>query len=473
MAGFSFFKKRRLSLVLIVAALAVGLAGYIVYSREDTPKYMTQPIERGSIRSVVGATGTLTAITTTQVGTQVSGTILKWSADFNDHVKQGQMIAEIEPSLFQAAYEQSLANVKTAEADVVNQRASLANLQANLEKAKIGVRDAKIKLDRALGMNASGLIAQSDLDVAKVNHDSALASQRAAEAQIESQRAQLVSAEARVAQAQANLRTAKVNLDHTKIFAPIDGVVVNRAIDVGQTVAASFQTPTLFTIANDLTKMQVFANIDEADVGRIHEGSGAMFNVDAYPGEFFLGRIAQIRLNPTTIQNVVTYTAVIQVDNPELKLKPGMTANVTIQVAQRENVLKVPNAAIRFIPPQSEDEKKASTGMAQSPAAAKGPPAQGGRPRPEGGPARMGGGPGGGRMPAEQKVWLIDEKSKKLRPVTVKLGITDGVYTELVDGPLHEGDNVVVGQQLTGAARSGAQRPPGMGGGRPPGGGFR
>jgi len=470
MAILGFYKKHRIISILILVVVLVAAAGYIVYSREDAPKYIDQAVERGNLRSVVGATGTLTAITTTQVGTQVSGTISKWYADFNDHVKAGQLIADIEPSLFQASYEQAVANLKTSEADVVNQRANIANLQAGLEKAKIGVRDAKIKLDRAQGMWDSGLLAQSDLDVAKITYDSAVASQDAAAAQIDSAKAQLLSSEAKVAQARANVTTAKVNLDHTKIYAPMDGVVVNRAIDVGQTVAASFQTPTLFTIANDLTKMQVFANIDEADVGRIHENSGSIFSVDAYPGEIFRGRIAQIRLNPTTISNVVTYTAVIEVDNPELKLKPGMTANVTIQVASRENILKIPNAAIRFIPPQSEEEKKAPAGTALP---AQGASQQGARPQGSGGPGSSGGGKGSSRVSADQKVWLIDSKTKKLRPLTVKLGVTDGIFTELVEGPLQEGDRVVVGQQIAGAARTGQQRPPGApGAGGRPGGGF-
>ncbi|MBZ5537323.1 MAG: efflux RND transporter periplasmic adaptor subunit [Acidobacteriia bacterium] len=494
MAILDFYKKHRIVYILILVVVLVAAAAYIVYSREDAPKYVDQSVERGNIRSVVGATGTLTAITTTQVGTQVSGTISKWYADFNDHVKNGQLLADIEPSLFQAAYEQANANVKTSEADVVNQRANIGTLQAGLEKAKIGVRDAKIKLDRAQGMSDNGLIALSDLDVAKINYESAVASQRAAEAQLESARAQLVSSQARVAQAKANLSTAKVNLDHTKIYAPIDGVVVNRAIDVGQTVAASFQTPTLFTIANDLTKMQVFANIDEADVGRIREGGGSIFTVDAYPGEVFRGRIAQIRLNPTTISNVVTYTAVILVENPEMKLKPGMTANVTISVASRENVLKVPNAAVRFIPPQTDEEKKASAGTVRpTPSGGQqGGGQQGGGQQGAGqqaagqqgasdrgrGQGSGGGGMGrfgGSRMSAEQKVWVIDSKTKKLRPVTVKLGITDGIFTELVEGPLQEGDRVVVAQQASGTARTGQQRPPGAPGTtpRPGGGGFR
>lgn len=496
MAILGFYKKHRIISILVLVIVLVAAAAYIVYSREDAPKYVDQAVERGNIRSVVGATGTLTAITTTQVGTQVSGTISKWYADFNDHVKDGQLLADIEPSLFQASYAQALANLKTSEADVVNQRANITNLQAGLEKAKIGVRDAKIKLARAQGMWDSGLLAQSDLDVAKIAYDSAVASQEAAAAQIDSAKAQLLSSEAKVAQSKANVTTAKVNLDHTKIYAPMDGVVVNRAIDVGQTVAASFQTPTLFTIANDLTKMQVFANIDEADVGRIREGGGSIFTVDAYPGEVFRGRIAQIRLNPTTISNVVTYTAVILVENPELKLKPGMTANVTIQVASRENVLKVPNAAVRFIPPQTEEEKKAAAGTVRSTQGTS--PASGSQPsgtQPSGtqqgggqqaaaqqgasqrsrGQGSGGGGMGrvGGRTPAEQKVWVIDSKTKKLRPVTVKLGITDGIFTELVEGPLQEGDRVVVAQQIAGTARAGQQRPPGAPGSTPRPGGFR
>ncbi len=478
MSLLSVFKKHRLLSFVILTVVIMAAAAYIVYSREDAPKYMTQAVERGNLRSQVGATGSLTAITTTQVGTQVSGTISKWYADFNDHVKANQLIAEIEPSLFQAAYDQALANLKTSEADVANQKATLVNMQANLVKAQVGVRDAKIKLDRAQGLLKDGILAQSDFDTAQVNYDSAIASQNAAQAQIDSQVAQVNSSVARVAQAQANLKTAKVNLEHTKIYAPIDGVVVNRAIDVGQTVAASFQTPTLYTIANDLTKMQVYANIDEADVGRIQQSSGAIFTVDAYPGENFRGRISQIRLNPTTISNVVTYTAVIQVDNPDLKLMPGMTANINIQVARRDNVLKIPNAALRFIPPQAEEDKKnASSSSAQRTQQTGG---QQQAARPQGGAAGGAQGAtggangtrrtGGSRASNEQSVWVFDTKAKKLTQVPVKIGITDGIYTELVEGNLHEGDLLVVGQQIGTAARGNQVRSP-MGG-APRGGGF-
>jgi HlyD family secretion protein len=282
---------------------------------------VTAPIVRGDIADAVGATGTLQAVTTVQVGTQVSGTILELHADFNSLVKKGQVLARLDPSLFQTQIEQA--------------RANLIRAQADLERLRVTLDDARTKLSRAKELAGRQLIPQNELDTADVNV-------RSAEAQIRSSQAQ-------VTQAQASLNQNQVNLDHTVILAPIDGLVISRNVDIGQTVAASMQAPTLFVLAADLTKMQVLANLDESDVGRIRP-TDVRFRVDAYPTDDFIGTVSQVRLQPIVQQNVVTYATVIDVPNPELKLKPGMTANVNIEIARATNVVRVPNAALRFRP---------------------------------------------------------------------------------------------------------------------------
>ncbi len=311
--------------VLLLVLGAAGGALYWYYGlRPTAPAFTvaTSAVTRGDVVDTVGATGTVQAVTTVQVGTQVSGTIQSLGADFNSLVAKGQVLARLDPSLFQTQIEQA--------------RANLIRAQADLERLRVSLDDMRTKLARARELSGRQLIPKSDLDTAEVNV-------RLAEAQIRS-------SEAQVTQAQASLSQNEVNLQHTVIEAPIDGLVISRSVDVGQTVAASMQAPTLFLLAADLTKMQVVANLDESDVGRIRPGQAASFRVDAYPEDTFLGTVVQVRLEPKVAQNVVTYATVINVPNNELKLKPGMTANVTIEIARSTNVLRIPNGALRFRP---------------------------------------------------------------------------------------------------------------------------
>lgn len=313
------------ALLILIALVAVGGSVYAYYHYRDTgPKFTitAAPVGRGDVVDTVGATGTLQAVTTVQVGTQVSGTIESLYADFNSLVTKGQVLARLDPSLFQTQIEQA--------------RANLTRAQADLERLKVALDDAKTKAARARELSGRQLIPKSDLDTAEINV-------RSAEAQIRSSEAQVI-------QAQAALNQNLVNLQHTVIEAPIDGLVISRSVDVGQTVAASMQAPTLFILAADLTKMQVVANLDESDVGRIRPGQHVTFRVDAYPADDFTGSVSQVRLEPKVQQNVVTYATVIDVPNDQLKLKPGMTATVSIEIAKASNVLRIPNAALRFRP---------------------------------------------------------------------------------------------------------------------------
>jgi len=315
--------RKTLLILAAVAAIAAGAYGYYRYTQKPVaPTITTARITRGVIAETVGATGTLQAVTTVQVGTQVSGTIQELNADFNSLVRKGQVLARLDPSLIQSQIEQARANLIRAEAD--------------LERLRVSLDDARTKLTRARELSDKKLIAQTELEAAEV-------AVRSAEAQLRSQ-------QAGVTQSQASLKQNEVNLAHTVIESPIDGLVISRNVDVGQTVAASMSAPTLFVLAADLTKMQVLASLDESDVGRIRPGQLVHFRVDAFPTEEFTGNVTQVRLQPTTVQNVVTYQTVIDVPNPGLKLKPGMTANVNIEIARRADVLRVPNTALRFRP---------------------------------------------------------------------------------------------------------------------------
>jgi len=335
--------RKTLTVLAILAAVAAAGYGYYRYSsRPEAPTINTARVTRGDIAETVGATGQLQAVTTVQVGTQVSGTIQDLQADFNSLVRKGQVLARLDPSLFQTQIEQA--------------RANLIRAQADLERLRVALEDARTKLKRAQELWEGKLIARTELEAAEV-------ATRSAEAQLKSQ-------QAAVTQSQASLSQNEVNLQHTIITSPIDGLVISRNVDVGQTVAASMSAPTLFVLAADLTKMQVLASLDEADVGRIRPGQTVHFRVDAFPNEEFLGSVTQLRLQPTTVQNVVTYQTVIDVPNPQLKLKPGMTANVNIEITRRSNVLRVPNTALRFRP---TTEIFAALGQT--------PPAMGGRGR--------------------------------------------------------------------------------------------
>ncbi len=497
----------------IISVIVIGVILFAAFglNRKDKTQYFTAKVEHGDIRAVVDATGTINAVTSVQVGSQVSGNIYKLHADFNSKVKRGQLIAEIEPSLFQGALLQ-------AKADEENAKANVAAAKANLEKAKATLAQAKADFERTSGLTKAGVMSQQQLDLAKANYDSAVAAVSAGDAQV-------TQAVAQEAQRKAAVEVAQTNLDHTYIYAPIDGTVVNRAIDVGQTVAASLQAPTLFTIAQDLTKMQVYTKTDESDVGQIRVGQKVSFKVDAFPRETFSGAVSQIRMNPTTVQNVVTYDTIIDFDNPDLKLFPGMTAYVTIPVASAHDVEKIPNGALRFTPDLKPEELRATLkengiemgsggrgrsqgdvqGQSPGTQASSGPPGAQGAGQASGQPsgtqapsapqaaqapadssAGAGGGgqrggyragqggetPGGGtrtREGAPTDIGIVWKElpDKTLKPVQVRTGITDHTLTQVVQvlhGELKEGDEVVIGASKS-AARSGGA--PGMG--RPPG----
>jgi HlyD family secretion protein len=437
--------KRIVSLVVVAALVGAGVWGYFyAQSRGAAPKYRTARVERGSLTAAVSATGNLNAVTTVQVGSQVSGQIKELMADFNTPVKKGQIIARIDPEIFQAKVNQAQADVASAQATVANQeaqvqkaradvenaKAALAEGKANTAKAQVAVVDAKRDLDRKTQLFQRELIAKSDLDSAQAVYDSALALLEAARAKegslgaaIQSASAQLrvadamlLSARAQVDQKKAGLVQAQVDLDHTTIRAPVNGVVVSRAVDVGQTVAASLQAPILFTIAEDLTKMQVEVSVDEADIGRIRLEDRVTFTVDSFPGQTFAGVVTQIRKAAQVVQNVVTYTVVVSVDNPRGHLLPGMTANAKMIVAEKPNVLKIPNAALRFRPAGTDAPAAGAPGGA---AARQGGPDSGGGER--GGERGSG---GGGRPSIEQirerlvkSLNLTKEQQQKLDPI--------------------------------------------------------
>jgi HlyD family secretion protein len=502
--------------------LAVMLAGFYFWSDESsTPQYLTARVERGNLRNTVTATGALQAVTTVQVGSQASGTISALYADFNSTVKKGQVIAQLDPSQAKAQVDQARANLEQARASLTNARAAVVNSragvsdaqaknqaarstvqtnQAGVSGAEANVAVLKAQQDDALSLLKqqesllkAGVIAQRDYDVAmtayktaearynqavaqlnqaKISEQSSSsagiaqsqATVQQAQAQVQQSQAQVQQAAAQVQQAQAALSLAEVNLSHTTIASPIDGVVVSRDVNVGQTVAASLSAPTLFTIANDLTQMQVIANIDQADIGLVEQAKSVKFSVDAFPGKEFDGKIEQMRLNPVNVQNVVTYNVVIDVDNPDQKLKPGMTANLTITIDERNNVLKVPNSALRFTPQRSDSG---------SGAGAQGQGQGQGRRRQQQGDNNAQGGNGGQSnfapasapvLPGQVRVvWVLGQDGKPQRR-RITVGLSDGSATEVVEGDLNEGDMVITGQQVSSANRTTNSTPPGFGG---------
>jgi HlyD family secretion protein len=416
-------RRRGILIGVAAAALALGAAGWRWKARDVAPgpRLETAMVERGDVTARVTATGTLSAIVTVQVGSQVSGRIAALHVDYNDRVRKGQLIALIDPQLYQAAVAQARANLLAA--------------RGNRAKAKAQAVDAERQSARQEALAARKLVAQADADTAQATAEAA--------------RASVEAAEGAVAQAQAALEQAEVNLAYTRIYSPTDGVVISRSVDVGQTVAASLQAPTLFVIAEDLAKMQVDTSVSEADVGRLRAGMPATFTVDAYPGEPFRGTVRQVRNAATTTQNVVTYDAVIDVANPELKLKPGMTASVTFVYAEKKDVVKVPNAALRFRPqagtPGFEQARDAAS--SRTPAPPGGLMGLGGPP-----PGPGGGPPPGAAAPAAaaprarssspvRTVWAVQDGRPV--PVQVEIGVSDGSATELVKGELRVGDRVV------------------------------
>jgi HlyD family secretion protein len=435
---------------LIVLGLAVAIALVAVFGLRGKSQlqHFTAKVEQGEIRDVVDVTGSVNAVTTVQVGSQVSGTIEKLDADFNSSVHSGDVIARIDPSLFRGALLQATADLEGA-------RANLAAAEANLDKAKATVVQTKAAYARTHALAEQGLENQQTVELAKANQDEADASVSAAAANVEQAKAQ-------ISQKQAAVSVARTNLDHTVIRSPIDGVVVARNVDVGQTVAASLQAPTIFTIAQDLTKMQLYAKTDESDIGRIRTGQQVTFKVDAFPKETFRGAISQIRMNATMVQNVVTYDVIIDFANPELKLFPGMTAYVTIPVATVENALKLPNSALHYRPPMPPEEIRAlyaKYGIDEGQQADHGP-----ADRDEKAPRAVGreaGSPIGAgaehaaRPPQSDSavIWKL-HADNTIEPVKVALGITDHAFTEvsgLIRGELKAGDQVVSRSVVAGA----------------------
>src|ERR1700726_2815977 len=329
-------------LVLAGVIAAIGLFAAFGLNRGGSVQHFTAKVEQGEIDDVVEATGTINAVITVQVGSQVSGTIAKLNVDFNSRVHKGDIVALIDPALFQGALLQ-------ATADLENAKANLAAAKANLEKAKAGAVQTKADYARAVALSKEGVVSEQQLDLAKANFDSANAAVNGAVANV-------TQAEAQVTQKAAAVTVAQTNLNYTVIRSPIDGTVVARNVDVGQTVAASLQAPTIFTIAQDLKKMWVYAKTDESDVGNIKVGKPVRFKVDAFPKDTFRGVVSQVRMNATTVQSVVTYDTIIEFANPDLKLFPGMTAYVTIPVATVKNAMKLPNPALRYKPPMSLEE---------------------------------------------------------------------------------------------------------------------
>ena len=397
-------------LVSVVLAVVLALGGfYLLKNKGNGVQFKTAKVSRGDLRATVTATGTVSAVTTVLVGTQVSGTVKQLLVDYNSPVKKGQLLAQIDPALSDAKVAQSKANLQAA--------------VANVEKAEAALLDADRTLERNRTLFARNFIARSDLDTADTNRLSALAQLNVAKAQVEQQK--------------AALNQDETNLDYTRILSPVDGTVISRNVDIGQTVAASFQTPTLFSIAQDLTRMQIDTNVDEADIGKVRVGQPVQFTVDAYPDSTFPGRVSEIRNAPTTIQNVVTYDVVVKVANPELKLKPGMTANVSIITALEKGVLKVPNAALRFKwQPADAVSDRGSAGAT-------------GAGRPQAVRATNGA--------KTQGVWVLD--GQKPRRALLTLGISDGNETAVLSGELKEGDAVII--EATGQAKKGASPPTG------------
>jgi len=365
--------------IIVLVIIAAGLFFYL-RGNGNNMAYKTEKVSHGEINALVTATGTVNAVTTVSVGTQVSGTIKRLMVDYNSPVKKGQLLAQIDPANVQAQVDQANANLWSA--------------KATMEKAAVATLDARRTLQRNKDLFAQNFIARSDLDTAETNAQSAEAQQKVTKAQ--------------VGQAQAALKIAETNLQYTNILSPVDGTVISRSVDIGQTVAASFQTPTLFSIAQDLTKMQIDTNVDEADIGKVGVGQAVTFTVDAYPDTIFIGKVAVVRNAPITVSNVVTYDVVIQVDNSQLKLKPGMTANVSITIETRKGVLRIPNAALRFKP----TEVKGKSEKPQDKQGMKG-----------------------------TKVWILE--NSKPKPVKVTIGLSDGSYTEISAGELKEGQEII------------------------------
>lgn len=382
-------KKAAYIIIAVIAAAAVAVSIFLYVDRDSAVSYRTEAALRGGIISAISATGTVNPVKTVLVGTQASGTIKDIYADFNSQVKKGQVIARIDPAALEAQVEQA--------------RANLASAKAGLQKSVALQADAKRTMERQGGLFSKGLTAKSDLDTSETNYEAA--------------KAEAAASVAKITQAEAALRLSETNLRYTAIESPVSGIVVSRNVDVGQTVAASFQTPTLFTIAEDLSRMRINCSVVEADIGRVQEGQAVEFTVDAYPESIFSGHVSEVRNSPIIVQNVVTYDVVVKVENPKLLLKPGMTANVRIITSVRNDALKLPNAALRFTPPDARKENAGQKGKA---------------------------------------VWIVENNKPKRVPVTV--GISDGSFTEMITGDVRQGQELIA--EVLSKSKNKAQQAP-------------
>ena len=446
-------------IILVVAAVA---AFRVRRSLEPTVEYFTSIVEQGSLQKIITATGSVQTVVTVPVGSQVSGQVQELFADFNSVVKRGQLLAKLDPRNLESAVANlraqlaaAQARVRSAEAEIKTHAANLNSSRANLTGARVTRDNAKVQLDRASELSNRGLQAKNDYDTAKANYDSAVARYEQAVASLEQVEAQSASTEAQIAQTKAGLQQveadldrAQVNLEYANIFSPVDGIVVSRDVDVGQTINASMNTPTLFNIATDLSQMQVKASVDEADIGSISEDAKVTFTVDAYPNTVFEGRIAEIRLNPQTVQNVVTYSVILSIQNKDLRLKPGMTASIKVMVAARENALKVPNAALRYHLPGTPAPSFGATVEDNNRSKAIARPGAG---------VSLPQAPGQKWNPGEKlrfatfdqvqnysgRVFVLGADGKAVEK-SVVLGISDGAMTEVVSGDVKANETVIV-----------------------------
>jgi len=425
---------KRKWLILAGVVALVGLLAIFGLNRDSQVQHFTAKVERGDVEDIVEAAGTINPIVTVLVGSQVSGTIAKLNADFNTYVHKGEVVALIDPALFEGA-------LLEAKSDFENARANLVAAHANLDKLQAVLVQTKADYERSVGLLKGGVQSQQQLDLAKANYDTAKAAVNAAAANV-------TQAEAQMAQKKAAVKVAQTNLDYTVIRSPIDGTVVARNVDLGQTVAASFQAPTIFTIAKDLKIMWVYTKTDESDVGNIKIGKPVTFKVDAFPKETFQGAVKQVRMNPTTVQSVVTYDTIIEFANPDLKLFPGMTAYVTIPVAKVQNVVKVPNTALRYKPPMTPEEilaiyrqygiEGSERAQASSDAVmAAHPDTQ-----------ASGESQSQSRSPKSDTAVVWKRHSDNtMEPVKISLGITDHAFTQVthvIKGELKEGDELII-----------------------------
>jgi len=509
-------RKRMISAAIVAAILAAGAGAFGWWSaRGSVPDYRFGKVERGAVSSVVSATGTVNPVTAVQVGSQVSGQVLEIYVDFNSEVKKNQVIARIDPQSFALRVSQAMADLEAARATVLTQRANVAALQAEVSRAKVSLAESEREFQRNKMLQEKNFVSAAVLDKAEFAWRTAQEQVNTAQAQLAVGESQVRNVEALVKQRDSQLSQAKVDLDRTTIRAPVDGVVIKKTVEPGQTVAASLQAPELFVIAQDLRRMQVDTSIDESEVGRVREGQSATYTVDSFPGRTFQGTVGQVRKAALVVQNVVTYTAVIATSNPNLELFPGMTANVRIVVDTRENVLKMPNAALRYRPAGAADAREAGAAPAEGgkadgkgrggaqaaeatrerlvkeltlnaeqqarlesitretrekiQAIAAEDPAERRRqverlraesrariaeilnPEQRARYEQMSGGRSGASTAG--RVWVLDNTGRP-GAVNVRTGLTDGTYTQLVGGDLQEGAQVIVGMQ------SGAKAPP-------------